>query len=583
MHVVSKVCFPLVIGMLLVHCGSAIASDTKIKTGLDLLREGKFAEAHVKLSNELTVEKDTLRRARLLDRLGQVMEHQGKYDKALKLFTQSLDLRKQSRTHKTETENVDSVREADAEDSRSFLNLGRLYLKQGNLQKADGYLNRALSTANNVGLLKGGSIVSESQRYLAELHLLQGNKMEAYNLSNTAASLRRERSKKEAYAQKMAECLTTLARSELAIGSNSKALVAAESAIAIGDPADRKNRVGLADRLETLAEVHIASARGSAANEPANRTWELRKRELGSKHPSVARSLLLCGHSYMQLRDYGRAEKCYRESFELSTITLADKHPQVAAALMSLACVRLAQGRVQESQNDYNRAMSIYASIYGDNHQVVAFHQKLYKDLMWQTEYWQEALSMPISGDSKALRSAANLDGTLLAASIAGVEPPATNNRNMTGKHIVIAVALLCSILLATACVLFVPSLLATLIGNTWKPSDSSSGNTASLTPNLRKRNDYSSIDMTPSTVGKPQAMRSTKEYETISFAPDTSNSGQQSNQSGSGSVESTSTNTGKSSNIGSSRNLGTSKIGKKTQKDFIPRWTAEENNVERW
>ncbi len=559
MHLVSKVCVPIIVGMLVSQCSSAIASDSATKSGLDLLREGQFGAAHTKLSNELSNEKDLLKRARLLDRLGQVAEHQGKFDKALKQFTQSSQLRKEYRDHQVADEDVARIREADIEDSRSFLNLGRLYLKQGNLRKADGYLNRALSTANNVGLLKGGSIVSESQRYLAELHLAQGNTMEAYNLSNTAASLRRERSKKEAYMQKMAECLTTVARSELSMGSNSKALIAAESAIAIGDTADRKNRIGLAERLETLAEVHIASGSGSAANEPANRTWELRKKELGSKHPSVARSLLLCGHSYLQLKDYGRAEKCYRECFELSNITLGDKHPQVAAALMSLACVRLAQGRLEESQNDYHRAMATYASIYGADHQVVTFHQKLYKDLLWQTEYWQEALSMPISADSKAVRSAANLDGTLLAASIVGIDPPASNTRNMSAKHILVAVSLLFAILFATACVLLVPSLLATIVGNTWTPSDSSRGNTTGLTSNLSKN---------------------TKEYETISFAPESSNSVDQNNKNGS---QTTATNVGQSTNIGSSRNLGSSKIGKRTQKDFIPRWTSEENKVERW
>ncbi len=548
MHVFSKLSVS-VIALMLVCQSNAIANESKIKTGLDLLREGKFSQAHGKLSKELSAEKDEVKRARLLDRLGLVMEHQGNFEKAQRLFSQSMQLRKQSQE-----------KQDDLEDARSYLNLGRLYLKLGNLQKADGYLTRALETSQNVGLIKGGSIVSESQRFLAELHLAQGNKMEAHAMSNAAASGRRERSTKEVYAQKMAECLTSVARAEIAMGSNSKALVAAESAIAIGDSADRKNRIGLADRLEALAEVHIASGSGSNANEPANRTWELRKKELGSKHPSVARSLLLCGHSYMQLRDYGRAEKCYLESFEISNITLGDKHPQVAAALMSLACVHLAQGRLQESQNDYNRAIKAYVSIYGANHQVVAFHQKMYKDLLWQTEYFQEALTLPSTSDTQTIRSAANLDGTLLAASITGIEPPASNTQLMSAKHVLIAVGFLCAVLLATACVLIVPSILASVVGNSWTPSE-----TGGVAANLAKSNRYTDNTLDTVTFGKP-AIKRTKEHEIISFTPDGNNQPVG------------------SSNQRKSTELGTSKLGKKTQKDFHPRWTAEaDNHVEKW
>lgn len=545
MQFVSKVGVSLLVLMMIAQCSGATAQETKVKTGLDLLREGKFALAHTKLQSELTLEKNEVKRARLLDRQGQALEAQGKFDRAQKLFTQSMELRKNSGT-----------KQDDLEDARSYLNLGRLYLKLGNFQKADGYLNRSLETAHNIGLIKGGSIVSEAKRFISELHIARGNSLEASTMSNEAIALRRERSTKEAYAQKMAECLTSVAHAELSMGSHSKALVAAETAIAVGDSADRKNRTGLAERLETLAEVHIASGSGSRANEPANRTWELRKSELGSKHPAVARSLLLCGHSYLQLKDYKRAEKCYRDSFEIASITLGDKHPQVAAALMGLASVRLAQGRVQESQNDYHRAMSIYASIYGANHQVVAFHKKLYKDLLWQTDYWQEALSLPDTTNSTSVRSAANLDGTLLAASIAGIEPPKTSGPMMGAKQIFIAVSILCAILFATACVLIIPTILASLVGNNWTPSEG-------FTPptHLGNRTNYSPTDDDAAVFGKkPQPKRVTKEQELISFEPPSNEKKLPQTP------------------------LGTSKLGKKTQKDFIPRWnTNNDNNVERW
>jgi len=98
------------------------------------------------------------------------------------------------------------------------------------------------------------------------------------------------------------------------------------------------------------------------------RTYELRKRKLGEKHPDTIRSMADLAVTYHAQGRYKESEKIDVEVLALRRDVLGEKHPDTIESMASLAATYYAQGRYKESEKIKVEVLALRRDVLGEKH-----------------------------------------------------------------------------------------------------------------------------------------------------------------------------------------------------------------------
>ncbi|KPQ32078.1 MAG: TPR repeat [Phormidesmis priestleyi Ana] len=99
---------------------------------------------------------------------------------------------------------------------------------------------------------------------------------------------------------------------------------------------------------------------------------EIRKAELGERHPDTARSLDNLAGLYRSHGRYGEAEPLYIKALEIRKTELGERHPDTGLGLNNLAALYESQGRCAEAELLYIEALEISKTKLGDHNPATA-------------------------------------------------------------------------------------------------------------------------------------------------------------------------------------------------------------------
>ncbi|MEQ8788699.1 MAG: tetratricopeptide repeat protein [Pirellulaceae bacterium] len=139
----------------------------------------------------------------------------------------------------------------------------------------------------------------------------------------------------------------------------------------------RKNELGekhpdYATSLNDLGHLYSAQGKYAQAEQFLRQALHIRKEALGEKHPHYATTLSNLAALYQQQGSYAQAEPLHRQSLELRRELLGEKSPEYAVSLNNLASLYQAQGKYVQAEPLCRRAVEIVQAVQGEKHPTYA-------------------------------------------------------------------------------------------------------------------------------------------------------------------------------------------------------------------
>ncbi|MBE9098235.1 tetratricopeptide repeat protein [filamentous cyanobacterium LEGE 07170] len=310
------------------------------------------------LPQTLTPEQNAaLQEAEQLDQQAVQLYQQGRYNEAIPLAQQALELR----------ETV--LGETHPDVAISLNNLAELYRLQGNYAAAEPLYQRSLTILEAV-LGETHPTVATSLNNLALLYQDQGNYAAAEPLYQRSLTIR-ETALGDTHPD-VAISLNNLAELYRLQGNYAAAEPLYQRSLTILETVLGETHPTVATSLNNLALLYQDQGNYVAAEPLYQRALSIYETVLGDTHPDVAQSLNNLAVLYQSQGNYVAAEPLYQRALSIYETVLGDTHPGVAQSLNNLAVLYQDQGNYGAAEPLYQRALSIYETVLGDTHPGVA-------------------------------------------------------------------------------------------------------------------------------------------------------------------------------------------------------------------
>ena len=160
---------------------------------------------------------------------------------------------------------------------------------------------------------------------------------------------------------------------------------ALKKAIELQEPLGKT--VDLASSLNNLAGLYSSMGEYDRALPLYESALEIKKSELGDRHPDTASSLNNLAGLYESMGQYDRALPLYESALEICKSELGDRHPSTATSLNNLAVLYYNTDRLSEAVTMMSKAVKIWEQSLGTKHpntitgqKSLALFQKKLKD-----------------------------------------------------------------------------------------------------------------------------------------------------------------------------------------------------------
>lgn len=281
-------------------------ADPGETSGIELTARAVLDQGAVRIRRDMGEQPEV--QARMMDVIADVYQRLGRYDQALGLAEEALEVRR--RTFGPE----------HLEVARSLNSVGVLRGRTGDAAAADSMLRRALAIRSaNVG--DDHPDIAESLHNLARLHQERGNFPTAESLFVRALDLRRRH-----------------------LGEEHESV-----ASTLNDLGTLKRELGEFDEAEPLLVEALA----------------LHRKAFGNVHQRVALSLNELALLMNRRGDLDAAEPLYRESLVMARRLYGDDHPRVVIELHNLGRILANQGKLAEADSVLREALELNSRVHG--------------------------------------------------------------------------------------------------------------------------------------------------------------------------------------------------------------------------
>lgn len=299
---------------------------------------------------ELSLEKQPLTRARMMETIGSVYRNLGLYSESEPLLTKALQIRE---TH---------LGPKDPAVADSLLALAQLKQDQGKFNDAEAYVRRCLEIRESV-FSSADPEIAEGLLELGQIHYRNGKLEEAEELFKQSLSIRENA---------LGPNHPDVAESYEALGGiyyQQRRFAEAEPfylrALEIREKVLGNDHPDVANSLNVLANLYYYQGKFEEAEKLLSRTLEIRKKVLGPAHPDIAKTLETIGILFHAQNKLKEAEQYYELALKMSIESLGENHPAVAAGYDALARIYHTDGRYEKAIDYYSRSIQILEATLG--------------------------------------------------------------------------------------------------------------------------------------------------------------------------------------------------------------------------
>jgi tetratricopeptide (TPR) repeat protein len=316
---------------------------------------------------------------------GRAYTNLGLLDQATSLLRQSLAQHRElhGESHLTVAEDMDR--------------LGNALMQQDKYEEAEPLLREALAQRRQ--LLGAHGATAESLDRLATLYQRRSDYAAAEPLFREALSIRRRLFGDTAGV--VGESLNNLGVLLFEKGANDQAERVYREALAMRVRQLGENHPLTAQTMHNLAQTQERQGKYAEAESSYRQALAAKRKTLGNAHPSVTINLNNLG---ALLRERGRldeAEALTREALALDRQLFGENHSYVAASLGNLGTVLRLKGEFVEAERLYRESLAINRALFGPEHRAIALElnnlgnlRRLRGDVPGAVQYFREAVGL---------------------------------------------------------------------------------------------------------------------------------------------------------------------------------------------
>jgi tetratricopeptide (TPR) repeat protein len=248
-----------------------------------------------------------------------------------------------------------------AEGAASYANLGAILEVQGQTREAEERLEHALAIREKLF----GPIdisVADTLSDLALAKRLEGRIGAAIQLYRRALSIYEQPFRQS---RNFATTLNNLAQALVQNGDLKEAEVFFHRAIAEAERQFGPEHPNVAAALTNLASLQLSRRRFKAAEDLLSRAEAIDRQSFPAAHPRIAHDLRLEASLAFERKRYSAAEKLLDEASSILTERLPATHPDLGILAAELGNVYLKEGRRDEAEAAFARAVAILEQAWG--------------------------------------------------------------------------------------------------------------------------------------------------------------------------------------------------------------------------
>jgi CHAT domain-containing protein/tetratricopeptide (TPR) repeat protein len=327
------------------HPGAALTAEL----GLDLMRQGRYAEAEPLLRRALSMREKALgpgdpNVAQSLDDLAGLYQDRGRYAGAEPLYGRALAVRERA------------LGPGHPDVAASLGNLSTLYFAQGRYAEAEPLIRRALAI-EEAALGPDHPDTARSLANLADVYRAQGRTDEAEPLYGRALAVKEKALGPDH--PSVTQTLNNLALLYEDQGRYEEAEPLHRRALAVRERVLGPGHLDVAESLNNIAALYLVQDRYAEAEPLQERALALGERVLGPDHPHVGSMLNNLAEVYAARGRPDEAERLHRRALANAERALGPDHPSVARSLTNLAALYDGQGRGREALAAIRRVAAI--------------------------------------------------------------------------------------------------------------------------------------------------------------------------------------------------------------------------------
>jgi serine/threonine protein kinase/Tfp pilus assembly protein PilF len=372
-------------------------SDPLTSRGESLSTEAILEDGLKKMETELSGR--PLIRSNLMNSIALIFKNLGKYERAVGLFQNALELQKQARGEKhgdvavvmrnlaNALSDAGRYERAEALHRESLAlsvelfgrhsrwsaggmnDLGMLLRLDGRYDEAGNLLREALEIRRDL-LGPDHLEVASTLNNLASVYRFQGKYQEAEGLYRESLAIRREHL--DPGHPQIISSLNNLAGILRARGELQQAEGYYRDVLSFRRTLFGEEHPDVAGAMNNLAVVVSNLGKSKEAEVLYKDSLALRRRLLGNDHPDVATTLSNLSLVLLKEGKYAEAEACAREAFEIRRKVFGDDHMSTAVTLTNLGGICLRQGDYRGAGESFRSALKVFQQRLGERHRYVA-------------------------------------------------------------------------------------------------------------------------------------------------------------------------------------------------------------------
>ncbi len=294
--------------------------------------------------------------AEILDLIGLIHYQNSRLDIAKDQFDQSFEIR-QALLPKNHLDRSDS-----------FINLGKVWIAKGDLDKASRLIRRALKI---LGEHQDTSVkMGICFNYLGQIGLRNGHLEDAQEQFKAALAIFKEEFEPSAKDYGMA--LNGLGSIKRRKGNFVEARKLIESGLQIREEAFGPNHPLVAVSLSNLVEIQYQLKNYEEALKIAERVVRIHENVFASDHPAIGTGLTALAKVNRELGNLRKSKQLLERALIIQKLTLGPTHSAIAGILDMLAMLERDMGDVAQAEHQFLESLKIRELALGPKHPLVA-------------------------------------------------------------------------------------------------------------------------------------------------------------------------------------------------------------------
>ncbi|BBI18208.1 tetratricopeptide repeat protein [Neochlamydia sp. S13] len=253
----------------------------------------------------------------------------------------------------------------DLKNPKIFNNLGIIYAKKGNLDKAAKHVQQALDIAQN-SVDKSNLNIASYHSNLGSIYQEQGNLAKAIEHLQKALDIKRELLGENHHS--IANSYSNLGTNYYEQGNLAKAIEYSQRALDITKKLLGENHPNMATIYNNLGEFYAHQGNLAKAAEYIKKAGIITRELFGDNHPNIALHHNNLGSFYQEQGYLIKAVEHGQRALAIRLKFFGENHPDVAASYSNLGQIYQDQGNLEQAVEYTNKALAINLKLFGENH-----------------------------------------------------------------------------------------------------------------------------------------------------------------------------------------------------------------------